>query len=556
MLRFTTPGGAGPLTGPLTWGQRSIWPALVWLGEESHVLNLRYVLAVPPGRSVQDVADAIGTLVQRHHGLVTRFPHFATDAYQEVARHGTIPLPVHAAAAGEAERVAAEVCEEAGRRPFHHEVEWPVRFALVLADGAPRQLAMVFSHLLFDGEGVRIVLEELGLLFGGGDLPPVDGTWSPLTLAEHEQGARERARSAAAMRYWRTELLESPHTIFDVPMLRPESPRFRRLRMTSPALAVAAGRFAKEHRCSTSAAMLAAVAAILGYYTGHARMALWLIASNRWRPEVARTITKMTEPAICSVTLGDRSFGDFARATWKQALVGYHHAAYDPADWRVELESAQRLRGVHINRSIVFNDVRWTDGWPQAPQVTGTESTSVELVDQWDTQADQLFISVLNSEDSATVDVEVDTAFLPDRVGRQLLTGMEALLVRAAARPVSLDEVGAITGIAPVVRGEDWVQVHGAGWVRPVEVANLVAAVPGVTRCAVFTDAARLVAYLVADRPQVTPAFVHDRVCSLCDRRTDVMAPQHYVLCAGPPADDSHAAWQSMPVIVAGGGRC
>jgi hypothetical protein len=160
-----------------------------------------------------------------------------------------------------------------------------------------------------------------------------------------------------------------------------------------------------------------------------------------------------------------------------------------------------------------------------------------------------------------------------------MLMGMESLLVQAAGRSVRLDEVGAVTGIAPVVRGEGWVWVDGAGWIELVEVANLVAAVPHVVSCAVFVEpvgraarSGRLVAYLVATRSDVTPELVHDQVCSRLDGRTDgmtevdakgsfvvarrVMAPQHYVLCAGPPTDDSHAAWRSQPVIVSGNGRC
>jgi hypothetical protein len=128
---------------------------------------------------------------------------------------------------------------------------------------------------------------------------------------------------------------------------------------------------------------------------------------------------------------------------------------------------------------------------------------------------------------------------------------------------VRLDEVGAITGIAPVVRGDGWVRVDGAGWVAPVEVAKLVAEVPDVVRSAVFVEpvgrtaaSGRLVAYLVATRPDVTPDLVHDRVCSMLEGRTGVKAPQHYVLCAGPPTDDSHAAWRSQPVLMSGSGRC
>jgi hypothetical protein len=566
-----------------------MWKTLWWLGEESHLVNLRYVLAVPLGRTVQDVADAIRTLVQRHHGLVTRFPRFTTDPYQEVAEHGTIRLTVHAATADEAEGVAVKVRDETGRH-FRHEDEWPVRFALVLADGAPRHLAIVFSHLVIDGAGILIVLDELGQLLGGQALPPTEGTWSPLALAEYEQGTEGKARSASAMRYWRNEMLECPSTIFDFAMLDPSRPfellldepsRFWRLRMVSPAVAVAASRIAKLHRCSTSAVILAAVAAVLGHYTGHSRIPMQLIASNRWRPQVLRTISQVAQPGMFSVTLDDMSFGDLAKVTWKRALMCYQTAAYDPLDQERETKAVQQLIGAHIGGDVpaqvaastaaCFNDGRRTDDWPRQPVVADTEtalidlcaSTSMELAGQWNGKQLTFFFTLFNTEEHATIGLEFDTTFIPVRTARQMLTGMESLLVQAAGRIVRLGEVGAITGIAPVVRGEGWVRVDGAGWVELVEVANLLAEVPDVVRCAVFVESTgrmagsgRLVAYLAATRSDVTPELVHDQVCSRLGGRTDVKAPQHYILCAGPPTDDSHAAWRSQPVLTSGSGRC
>jgi hypothetical protein len=341
--------------------------------------------------------------------------------------------------------------------------------------------------------------------------------------------------------------------------------------MVSPAVAIAAGRIAKLHRCTTSAVILAAVAAVLGHYTGHSRIPMQLMASNRWRPQVTRMIAQLSQPGLFSVTLADMSFGDLARATWKRALTCYQNAAYDPLDEERETETVQRLNGAHNDRTVFFNDLRRTDDWPERPAVTGTEtaladlcaSRAIEVTGRWNTPGLRFSCTVFDPEEHATVDLAIDTAFIPVHTARQMLTGMESLLVQAAGRTVRLDEVGAITAIAPVVRGEGWVRVDGAGWVELVEVTNLVAAVPDVVRCAAFVEPAgqtggsgRLVAYLVATHTHVTPERVHEQVCSRLDRRTDVMAPQHYVLCAGPPLDDSHAAWRSQPVLMSGSGRC
>jgi hypothetical protein len=574
-IPFTVPGG----TGPLTWGQRTFWIKFMAQGDEES-FNIRSILAVPSGRSGQDVADAIGALVRRHHVLVTRFPRYTTDPYQEVAEHGTIRLAVHAATADEADRVVAKVRDDTGRL-FRHEDEWPVRFALVFVDGAPRHLAIAFSHLVVDGVGVWIVLDELGQLLDGRALPPTEGTWSPLALAEYEQGTEGRARSASAMRYWRNEMLECPSTIFDFAMLGPESYRFWKLRMVSSAIEVAAGRIAKLHQCSTSAVILAAVAAVLGHYTGHSRIPIQVIASNRWHPEVSHTISQIAQAGMFSVTLDDMSFGDLAKVTWKRALMCYEAAAYDPLDLERETKTVQQLIGAHIGGDVpahaaagtaaFFNDARRTYGGPQQPVVADTAtaltdlcaSTGVELDGQWNGLGLTFFLTLFNTAEHAAVDLDFDTAFIPVRTARQMLTGMESLLVQAAGRVVRLDEVGAITGIAPVARGEGWVRVDGTGWTVLAEVASLLAEVPDVVRCAVFVESAgrtagsgRLVAYLVATRSGVTPELVHDQFCARLGGRTDVKAPQHYVLCAGPPTDDSHAAWRSRPVLVSGSGRC
>jgi hypothetical protein len=215
--------------------------------------------------------------------------------------------------------------------------------------------------------------------------------------------------------------------------------------------------------------------------------------------------------------------------------------------------------------------MRRTDDWPRQPLVTDTgsaltelrASTSTEVTGRWNGTGNTFFFNLFDTQEHARLELDFDTAFLPERVARQMLAGMESLLVQAAGRIVRLDEVGALTGITPVVRGEAWVQVDQAGWVEPGEVARLVAAAPHIVSSAVFVEPdgraagpGRLVAYLVATRSDVTPELVHDHICSRLDGRTGVMAPQHYVVCAGPPTDDSHAGWRSRPVLMSGSGRC
>jgi condensation domain-containing protein len=563
-LRFRASGGAGPIT----WGQCAMWQAMRWLGEESHFFNLQRVIPVPPGRSAGDVAGAMRALVERHHALRTRFPGYGTDPVQDVAEHGTMRLAVHAATAQDAERIAAGLSRELAGRAFHQdEDEWPVRAGLVLADGHPAHLVLAFSHLIVDGASLAMLMADLASLLGG-ELPvPPEPGWNPLSLAGYEQSAAGRARHDAAMRYWRTELRDPPLTIFDVPV-QPHGPaRFCELRMVSRAVAAAAKRVASASQCTTSAVVLAAYTAILAHYTGHSRIPLQVISSNRWRPQTARTIATTGQNGLFTVALRDMPFGEFAQLVWKRALMCYQAAAYDPAGLIEVLVAANRFHGAIVDNRVLFNDTRVADGWPEVPETAATvdaltalgASTRIERTGQWKDLAPKLCLTLLGSHGHATADLQVDTAFVPESVGRQILSGMQALLIRAAVGPVSLSEIGGITGIVPAERGDGWIRVHGTSWVDLAEVVKVVAAAQSVAAGTVVTErdpaanGDRLVAYLVPAGPGTTVEQVHDEVVRLIDWRTDVVAPKVYHLCAGPPRDGG--SWQSQPVVASGSGR-
>jgi hypothetical protein len=122
--------------------------------------------------------------------------------------------------------------------------------------------------------------------------------------------------------------------------------------------------------------------------------------------------------------------------------------------------------------------------------------------------------------------------------------------------------VSAVTGIAPAPRGENWVQVAGAGWTDLPAVRDLVGSVPGIARSGVFLETAgndggpgRLVAYAVPAAPRISAEQVHEQVCAELGKRNDVVAPQHYVLCADAPSGDSLAEWSARTIISAGSGR-
>lgn len=551
-LGFAAPGGSAPLT----WGQREIWKSLRWLGDNDHYFNSAMMFAVPDERSEAEALDAVRAMVERHEGLRTRFPGYATDPVQRVAAEGHLPVAVHDASAADLEPVTKAVIAALQASSFDHEREWPLRVALVCTEGRPRVLVLVVSHLVVDGTGGWVLWNELTGLLSGERPATREGAWGPLALAEYEQGPAGVRRHESSARRWREDLLAMPTSVFDFPTRTPERPRFHDYTLDSPALAVACTRVADALQATNSTVLLTACAAVLGHWTGHEDVGMHLIVANRWRAEVRATVAAMTENGLFTVGLGGLSFAEAVAATWRAALTSFRTAHYDPFAMDRLVEEVEHERGAFCEREAAFfNDMRPTDHWEALPPTAPDEAGLAELVagstiantDRQDRLALKAFFEVLSSPDRATLLLQVDTAYVGPEEAQRLLRGVETLVVRAAHHPVRLADLGALTGIEPVRRGADWVR-YGPGWYRPASVEELLRGLDGVDAAALSTeDGGRPVATVVVRDPALTATALHRAVCAALRERTDAIAPAHYTVQASGP--------EPQPVLDKGTGR-
>ncbi|MFE2596800.1 condensation domain-containing protein [Streptomyces sp. NPDC059396] len=543
---------------PTTWGQRAIWKSIKWLGDDSGYFNLRRDVTVPDGTSMSDLLVALRITMERHEVLRSLFTDTPDGGLQTVVAEGTLPVALYELPDGDILDVSSTsgvdtLAVELARDPFDHASEFGLRVAVVLQYGEPRRVVLVLSHLCADLAALRVIERDLRALLAGVELPKAD--WQPRDEGLRQLGPQGTRRGRSALLYWRSELEVIPRTHFDYPPLSghadgvPEPERFIRLRLESPAGAIAASILADRHSCSVSTVLLAASAVTLAVYSGHRVAVLQLIAGNRYEPRLHDLVAPQAENALFVLPLSGATFGDTIKAAHQSALTAYRHSGYDPVAWDEMLREVEVGRGTRPDLAAFFNDARVEDRWDGMETCHGPEvfrstdalhalaaRSDLHFVGAWPRQDAKYFVHTSNAPRVLHLNLMADTRFLPRPVMEQLLLVMESLLVESVFGEMPVSK--AIEQSARARRPDHWVLVEGA-WCDPDAVARHVAQQAQGGEVAVkaipvpeAADPAEcsLTAIVTGCAADLLPETLHARVVAGMDGAHDAVAPQHYVL--------------------------
>jgi hypothetical protein len=546
----------------MTWGQRSIWHSIQWLNGEDHYFNISRVLPVPPGRRFADVADALAVIGARHQTLRAVYPVTPTGPRQFIAGTATMTVPVAQSDEASARPAADALAVELAARSFGAD-ELPWRCALVAAGAVPLFLVLVFSHQGADGWAVRLVTAQLAEVLAGNDEAGAGLPWQPLDQVGYETSGDGPKRSAASLRYWRGQLGSIPRTMFDFPRQPPDTPRFWRLGMDSPAVAVAASLIAGRLGVSVSAVLLAASAAVLTALNGHDRCVMKLIVANRFDDTRRSLVAPMAEDGLFVLPADIPDFDALVRFTYRSALLAYRYGYYDPVQLADLLGEVGVARGGPADLAAFFNDTRFQDRWDALPQTPVTSAgwsaltgrTTIRVLGSWARQDAKLFVTAAYASGSCVLQLLADTVFVPVDGARLLLRGMESLLVASVAEPTQLADVPAVSGVQPVARGPGWALADGI-WTDTAALELMLQQAAGCPQAAVFSEPTgsadgrqRLVAF-AREAPGLTARGLRAACGTAVADRSDVIAPQRYVICEHAPRDIRDlASWLAMPVI-------
>jgi hypothetical protein len=438
--------GEGAGVAELSWGQREIWSVMESRGEW---LSIGGVRQLPAGRTVADVASDLRFGVTRHQSLRTRLRFTADGApLQAVENRGEIPLEIVDAGDEDPAKVAATMADRYQAANFDYEADWPVRMAVITADGAATHVAEVFCHLAMDAFGLAALRDDIAARYEcRGQVPPVTAT-QPLEQAVKQRGNAARRSHDAALRHVERLLREAPARQFRESGDR-RSPRVWQLTCTSPAGYLALRTLAARAGVTTSPILLAAFAVAVTELTGVSPVALHMVVNNRFRPGFAGSVSPVAQSCPCVIDPAG-GFREVITRAFQAAMSAYKNSYYD-LDGKKELFARiSAERGTELDLSCLFNDRRVSsrelaeapDGADRAGLRTELSRTTLTWGERSDVPEEKLFLYINDVPDTLCYELWADTGYVSPAEMETFMRRLESVLVDAAGSPSAAQDGG------------------------------------------------------------------------------------------------------------------
>ncbi|MFI7635176.1 condensation domain-containing protein [Nonomuraea sp. NPDC049400] len=423
-------------SGPLAWAQKGMWNNIRAIAPDDQHLNVTLTLDVPDGgSSVDRVLTALRTLVARHDALRTTFRTGDDDRpLQTIGGQGVIPVTL--AGGPEAARRLCDAQSGLGARRFDLAVDLPLRVGLVMVGDRVRTVVLCLSHLVVDGWANQLLLDELAaLLTGARELPPV--TRQPIEQARYEREVLAPRLGDRVAAYWHKVLSSCPPPADAfTPRAEPMAPRFWQGDYLSKASLRASQMLAARHGVSQASVFLAAASRVLTVYAGRDTLPVLLRVSNRFAPEVKRSVLYLCQNIPVLLENGGAPFPKLVRSVHLAALRAYQCSQYDPDHVKAMLDEMHHPSVISdlITLNVVSQGAA-IDGDPGCPDGAGPRDLLQDSSFTWrrrfENERIRLFLSVFGG---LSYQVIGDTSYFPPEQIKATVQLIEATLVDEAER--------------------------------------------------------------------------------------------------------------------------
>jgi hypothetical protein len=391
LLRRVAEGGvprtASAAGHPLSAVQRRLW-FFDQLEPGTWFYNVPATLAFDGPLDVPALERSLAEIVRCHETLRTTIASGSEEPRQIVAPAASFVLPVldlTTVPERDRESEARRLASEETLRPFDL-ARGPLFRATLLRLSPERHVLFATAHhIVCDGLSVRVLLEELAVLyaaFAAGRASPVGEL--PLqygAIARSERALLQGETLREQVAYWKANLRGAPPWIeLPADRLRPARQTFRGDRQFGRLSAAATERLRSVGRVQGATlfmTLLAAYCTLLSRYSGATDIVVGTPVAGRNSPEMERMIGCFVNmlPLRCDLT-GDPSFTELVRRVRDVALGAYRHEAL-PFDRLVEELNPARDPGRAPLFQTVLNMSSYSDAWT-AP-VPGLSVTLLDL---------------------------------------------------------------------------------------------------------------------------------------------------------------------------------
>lgn len=521
----------GPATvtrsGPLTWVQQWHWfEHTIPSSRRVNPTPLADHCHVPPPATVADVHVALASLTARHEALRTTVDPLRP--IQHVHRADWAPLPVDyvdvaAADAGtlEAATAALAACPiDPGRNP-----PWLAR--VLLEAGKPRAVLLVAHHVVIDGWGLAVLINQLHDQLRGDDAPAEAATHPLDTVA-----AQHPERARAAEREWLTRLANNPTGVLAPFGGTDDGEGRHRLQYRSVGAYDDLDRVARRYGVSPEIVVLAALAHDVATHTGEHRFLASVVVSNRARAALRNSVgvRALTVPVQIDLRPG-AAFGEVVASVVAASAAAYRHGQWRPAELVAAQARMDRHRGVVTAPTIEYNCYSWPRDYLVPVRNTPPDGSATWISSAPDEPCETLYVDLSRDAGVVTLDVTVGDHLLDTGQVVALpvrLCGFLRALADGAECPVPA------RSLTPAASG--WWRAP-QGWVCPARVEDVLRGHPGVLDATVAPsggataegDEPHLVAHARV-APDVTHADLHRHVLDHLGEVPGLLAPGRYVL--------------------------
>jgi hypothetical protein len=435
---------------PLTWAQRAILRSIDQpdgRGTPSPVQKDGSIADVP---DISDVLSGIRRVLARHEALRSYCRRGTGGGYEQVVEPaGVVYVDQYETTEDQVSGAMDELRSRLAERGFAED-EMPIRLALITVGGAPAAIVMLLNHLFADGVASAVVYEEILAASLGYSLPAPG--WQPGEIAAYEGSEPGQAQAKRADAYLRRQL---EAVVLPGEPVQSGEPKLIWARLHSRVVAAATALLRQRLGTSEANILLAAYLAVLGKWLGFTKCTVCIFSTNRFRPNMRRSVANLFQVLPLTVDTGVTDFSELVERVQSATLSGYRMGHYDPSRFEAALAEVSSKRGQEItvpyavnlrlvgqkdfdgaqSREVANWLERHADREPAELYTMLGESRLVQGVHTGLAPEGNVRFTVWELADFAAMTVMGEVPRIPKEEPEALLMGLENLLLELAQNP-------------------------------------------------------------------------------------------------------------------------